>query len=134
MRVMILLAATVLTGCTVGPDYAPPRIALTPAYLGAATIDGAVADADWWRGFGDPVLVALVERAQAGNTDLAAAHARIDQSRALARAAGAASLPSVDGTSGVETVSQSRETPVGRVTTELGVPRGYTQYDVGAQA
>jgi NodT family efflux transporter outer membrane factor (OMF) lipoprotein len=134
MRVMILVAATALTGCTVGPDYARPPIALTTAFIGAATIDGAAAEADWWRGFGDPVLVALVERAQAGNTDLAEARARIDQSRALAQSASAALLPTVEGTGGVETVSQSRETPVGRVTTALGVSRGYTEYDVGARA
>ena len=134
MRVMILLAATALAGCTVGPDYARPQIALTPAFLGAPAIDGAAADADWWRGFDDPVLVALVERARAGNTDLAEARARIDQSRAIARQAGAALLPRRDATGSVDTVSSARETPVGHVTTALGIPRGYTEYDVGARA
>ncbi|MDR7259916.1 NodT family efflux transporter outer membrane factor (OMF) lipoprotein [Sphingomonas sp. BE270] len=91
-------------------------------------------DDAWWRGFDDPLLAELVNRAVAGNTDLAAARARIDQSRALAKAAGAALLPSVDLTGGASRVEQLLETPVGRVTRTLGLPRGYTQYDAGAQA
>lgn len=133
MRLVLLLAATLLAGCTVGPDYARPRLALTPAFMEAAQIEGA-ADADWWRGFGDPLLIRLIDKAVAGNTDLAQARARIDQSRALARAAGAALLPRLDATGGITTLGQSLELPVGHVTTALGGPRGYTEYDAGAQA
>ena len=134
MRPILLLAATALAGCTVGPDYERPQLALTPAYMAAPQIDAAAADGVWWQGFGDPLLARLVDKAVTGNTDLAQARARIDQSRALARAAGAALLPSLDATGGVTTLSQSLATPVGRVTTALGTPRGYTEYDVGARA
>ncbi|QYE33923.1 efflux transporter outer membrane subunit [Polymorphobacter sp. PAMC 29334] len=133
MRPILLLAATALSGCAVGPNYTPPRVALTPAFIGATQI-ATTADADWWRGFGDPLLVSLIERAVSGNTDLAQARARIDESRALSRAAGAALLPSFDANGGVTTLSQSLETPVGRVTTALGVARSYTEYDAGARA
>ncbi len=134
MHPIFLLAATALAGCAVGPNYAPPRLALTPAFIAAPQIDTAAADADWWRGFGDPLLVRLIDQAVAGNTDLAQARARIDQSRALSRAAGAALLPRFDAVGGVTTESQSLETPVGKVTTALGVARSYTEYDVGARA
>lgn len=134
MRLTLLITAAALGGCAVGPDHIRPTMALTPAFVGAPAIDTVAVDADWWGGFADPVLVALVERAQVSNTDLTQARARIDRSRALAQAAGAALLPTLDGSGGVQTISQSRETPVGRVTTALGVPRGYTQYDVGARA
>ena len=134
MRLTLLIATTALAGCTVGPDHVRPSLPLTPAFIGAPAIDAAAIDADWWAGFGDPVLVSLVQRARVSNTDLAQARARIDRSRALARGAGADLLPVLEGSGGVQTVSQSRETPVGRVTTALGVPRGYTQYDVGARA
>lgn len=130
-----LLAATLLGGCAVGSDYHAPRIALTPAYQAAPTaIDARAADADWWQGFGDPLLATLVARAVAGNTDLAQAEARILQSRAAARIAGAALLPTVGATGEATTLSQSRETPVGRVTQQLGLPRGYEQYALGAEA
>ncbi|WP_157221127.1 efflux transporter outer membrane subunit [Flavisphingomonas formosensis] len=130
----ILLAATALTGCTVGPDYHRPTVALTPHFLSADAIDTRGVDADWWRGFDDPILVGLVDKAIVGNTDLAQALARIEQSRAAARGAGAALLPSIDGTGSAGTASQSRETPVGKVTQILGLPRGYDEYAVGAEA
>lgn len=134
MRLPFLFATLALTGCTIGPDYARPGLAVAPAYLHAAAIDTRSADADWWRGFDDPVLVALVDKAVAGNTDLAQARARIDQSRAAARGASAALLPALDATSGVTTISQSRDTTIGRVTQALGGGRGYTEFAVGTQA
>lgn len=130
----LLLAATGLAGCAVGPDYQHPRIALTPQFQAAPAIDTRSADADWWRGFDDPLLVTLVGKAIAGNTDLAQARARIDQSRAAARIAGTALLPTLDAAGDATTVNQSRETPVGKVTDILGLPRGYSQYGVGAEA
>lgn len=134
MRHSLLLFSTLVAGCTVGPDYAPPQPGLTPAFIHAAAIDIRSADADWWRGFNDPLLAELVGKAVAGNTDLAQARARIDQSRAAARAAGAALLPAVDATGSVTSASQSRETSIGRATKVLGLGRSYTEYAVGAQA
>lgn len=130
----LLAASLSMAGCTVGPDYGRPDPAVAPAFLRAAAIDTRAADAEWWRGFGDPVLVQLVERAVAGNTDLAQARARIDQSRAAARAAGAALLPELDGTGSTTTVTQSRSTAIGRITRAVGASRGYTEYAVGTAA
>ncbi len=135
MRPLVLLATTALAGCAVGPTYHRPPLALTSAFLAAPQIDTAASvDGDWWRGFGDPLLIRLIDQALAENTDLAEARARVAQSRAVAQAAGAAVLPSLDARSGVATVSQSRQTAVGQVTAALGLPRGYTAYDAGAQA
>ncbi|MDB5687074.1 MAG: hypothetical protein JWR77_1663, partial [Rhizorhabdus sp.] len=41
----LLLSATLLTGCAVGPDYARPAIATPPAYMGQAAIDSRAAAA-----------------------------------------------------------------------------------------
>jgi NodT family efflux transporter outer membrane factor (OMF) lipoprotein len=131
---LLLLATTILAGCTVGPDYHRPELVLTQQFMAAPAIAVEARDADWWHGFGDPTLVTLVGKAQAGNLDIAQARARIDQSRAAARAAGAALLPALDGTGSVSTVSQSRDTPIGRVSQAVGAPRGYTEYAVGTQA
>ena len=49
--------------------------------------------ASWWRGFGDPQLTALVQRALAQNLDIEMATARIREARALERAAGAGASP-----------------------------------------
>ena len=76
----------------------------------------------------------LVDRAVAGNTDLAQARARIDQSRAAARTAGAALLPTLDVNAATTAVSQSRDTPLGRISQAVGAPRGYTDDAIGTQA
>ncbi|MEG3125697.1 efflux transporter outer membrane subunit [Sphingomonas sp. GB1N7] len=131
---ILLLAAGTLAGCTMGPDYHPPEIGLTPGYMSAAGIAAERENASWWSGFDDPILVDLVARATAGNLDIAQAEARITQARAVARAAGAALLPSVDAAGSVVSASQSRETPVGKITQAFGQPRGNTQYAVGAEA
>ena len=62
--------------------------------------DGPVADgaatwpqADWWQGFGDPALAALVVQAQDGNRDIAAAAARVEQAAARTKIRNAALLP-----------------------------------------
>lgn len=55
---------------------------------GAASASAPVAD-NWWQAFEDPQLDALVTRGLAANHDLALAISRVEESRALARLAGA---------------------------------------------
>jgi NodT family efflux transporter outer membrane factor (OMF) lipoprotein len=131
---LLLIGVASLSACTVGPSYHSPHAALTGSFMGAAAIDTRKVDAAWWRGFGDPLLVMLIDRAVANNTDIAQARARLAQSRAAAKGAGAALLPTLDGTGDATTVSQSLETPIGHVSQQLGLLRDYNQYAVGAQA
>jgi NodT family efflux transporter outer membrane factor (OMF) lipoprotein len=134
MRFLVpLLSGVALAGCTVGPDYHRPAIALTPAFHATAAVAPA-ADAAWWSSFGDPVLDGLVTQALAQNCDIAAASARVDQARAAAQAAGAALLPSVGGSASAEETSQSRQSPFGAASMKLGFPRDYALYQAGAQA
>jgi NodT family efflux transporter outer membrane factor (OMF) lipoprotein len=135
MRFLVPLLSTVaLAGCTVGPDYHRPGVALTPAFHSASAIAPAAADTTWWSSFADPVLDRLVTQALAQNCDIAAASARLDQARAAAHAAGAALLPTVGTNASADRVSQSLETPIGAVGNTLGFPRDYSLYQVGAQA
>jgi NodT family efflux transporter outer membrane factor (OMF) lipoprotein len=50
---------------------------------------------EWWKGYGDPQLVGLIEKARASNLDIAQAEGRLHQADARARQAGAALLPTV---------------------------------------
>ena len=134
MRAFLILALSLVTGCTVGPSYVRPASPLPLPFRGGALIDARPRDEDWWGAFNDPLLSSLVAQAIAGNTDLSQARARVAQSRAGARAAGAALLPTFDATTGVTAVSQSRDTAIGRITQALGVGRDYTEYAVGTQA
>ena len=61
---------------------------------------------DWWRGFRSRELTGLMEEAQTVNLDIAAATARFRQADAQARIAGAALLPSLNG-SGQEVYSRT---------------------------
>ena len=85
-----------LAGCSLGPPHQPPGAKLPPAWDTATEGVGQWPDAAWWRGFGNAELDGLIAEAEAGNSDLAAALARIQQVEAQTRAAGAALLPTVD--------------------------------------
>lgn len=107
---LILLAPLALGACTsLGPKAETP-VSLAPTSAGNASIEpinpatgepqhfteGAKVPAQWWTGFGNADLDALVARALKANNDLAAADAALRQARALAGVAAADKLPSVD--------------------------------------
>ena len=67
----------------------------------------------WWRAQGDPLLVQLVEAAQSASPTIAAAAARIAQSRAERVAAGAALMPTLDAAASINRANQQSELPTG---------------------
>lgn len=99
-----------LAGCTVGPNYTPPKMEVPDAFASASTedagigTDGAAAHAEelsrWWTSFNDPLLSSLVERAVKSNLDLRLAESRIREARALRGIAESDRFPSVDATGG----------------------------------
>jgi outer membrane protein, multidrug efflux system len=98
---LIALGWGALGGCSVGPVYERPHIALaTEWHESAAGNTGAAASvwpaADWWRGFGSTQLDALIAEAEHSNDDLAGAIARVQEADAQVRIAGAPLLPSLD--------------------------------------
>lgn len=102
IRAACVIAATLLSAaCARFPervDKAPPAVAPAPpaSFEQAATAGaGKSAGSDWYREFGSEELLALIAGAREGNSDLAAAQARILQADARARTAGSALLPGV---------------------------------------
>ncbi|HEX7901122.1 MAG TPA: efflux transporter outer membrane subunit [Planctomycetota bacterium] len=92
------LPLLLLTGCVVGPDYAPPATATPAAWTRAEgeKIDAGTADVSrWWAVFRDPLLEALVARAVEGSPDLRIAAARVREARAAAGVARGALLPEI---------------------------------------
>jgi NodT family efflux transporter outer membrane factor (OMF) lipoprotein len=69
---------------------------LPPASWRTSPGTTAPIEAQWWQGFGDPVLTAVIERALANNVDVALAAARIREARAQQRLARAQLVPSLD--------------------------------------
>ena len=133
LQIILLTSATLASGCTVGPDYHAPVVAL-PAAFQQQPATAPLADqalADWWDRFDDPLLSRLVEQALAQNLDLAQADARITQARAGVTAAKAALLPVGDLNGQTGHAYQSLETPLGRVLNSApGYDRSGSSYEV----
>jgi len=96
----IIVAALVLAGCAVGPDYMRPALDMPVAWTVEAPFrEGAPNDlaskGPWWLRFGDPKLDALEQQALAGSPTLTAASARLAQARAVLSASSAGLLPQV---------------------------------------
>jgi NodT family efflux transporter outer membrane factor (OMF) lipoprotein len=133
----LMAAALPISAHAIGPDYHRPTITLAPAYHAAPAAGAAPAsplDA-WWDGFGDPELSRIVARAEARNLDIAAARGRLAQSRAVARAAGAALWPQSRATGSLNDERQSLESPIGQIGRHLpGFERDFDEDTLGAQA
>ncbi|KIP97880.1 MULTISPECIES: TolC family protein [Pseudomonas] len=130
-RILALVVSTSLVaGCAVGPDYQRADAPLADRYLGQAAIEQRPAAtpasfAQWWEGFGDPLLSSLVAKALEQNLDMAQAQARVSQARAGLGAANAALLPSGSVNGQAARAYQSVETPLGQV---LDSTPGYDRY------
>lgn len=100
-RMTAALSLLLVAGCA-----AQPRLGPAPTPRAAASVEAgeSLPGADvgqwpgdgWWTQFGDPQLTALIEEGLASSPDVAAAAARFARARALARQAGAATLPTLD--------------------------------------
>jgi multidrug efflux system outer membrane protein len=80
----VLLAAVILAGCAVGPNYQRPEVTPPQQFRSqvAPAEAGSLADLPWWQVFNDKALQGLITQALAGNYDLKVAVARIEQARA----------------------------------------------------
>ena len=96
-RLFAVGAVLMLTACAaVGPDYKRPEVVLDPSFIGAPNTDSVPDISNFWRGFGDAKLDALIERALAANGEVKLAQARLQEARAGQEEAAAAFLPGVD--------------------------------------
>jgi len=85
-----MMAASLLTGCKVGPNYRKPVVPVPTAYHGpndnaqeqAEAQAASFADLPWWQVFQDPVLQDLIRRSLKQNYDLQTVTERITQARA----------------------------------------------------
>jgi multidrug efflux system outer membrane protein len=77
------LAAVLVAGCMLGPDYRRPQVDAPDAYLREPATAAATADLEWWKQFDDPVLDALIVEALARNRSVMIAAANIEQAAGL---------------------------------------------------
>ncbi len=79
MRRMAVAALALLAGCTVGPDYQRPEVAVPASFRYAPQAVAQSPDVEWWKRFGDPVLDGYIVEALAHNRNLQVAVASVEQ-------------------------------------------------------
>ncbi|MBJ6123692.1 efflux transporter outer membrane subunit [Sphingomonas mollis] len=106
-----VLAAAMLAGCTVGPNYRPPEMTVPAAFVGpqvAAAPGASIDPARWWTAFGDPQLNGLIDRALKDNPDIAIAASRVRQARTQEIVARAAGRPTVNASANASALEFSK--------------------------
>ena len=113
-RIVTSVLALSLGACAVGPDYRPPEIAPdtddTRGWLATEGEAAALPDS-WWESLDDQQLTENLELAATQNYDIGIAMARIDEVRALRRAARSAFWPAVTFSGSRTSFEQSIESP-----------------------
>jgi len=106
LLIMIALAAALMTGCKVGPNYHRPNVQIPAAFRGPAASDqgqtqaASYADLPWWQVFQDPQLQELIRTALKQNYDLQLAVERINAARAQLAITRSNLFPQVQGEAG----------------------------------
>jgi NodT family efflux transporter outer membrane factor (OMF) lipoprotein len=104
-----------LAGCSLTRPPAQVEAPVPAQWHAPLPHGGSLASlADWWRQLDDPLLVELIAAAEAASPNVASAAARVAEARSTRVQAGAALLPSLDGTasasrgtSGISSTSSS---------------------------
>jgi NodT family efflux transporter outer membrane factor (OMF) lipoprotein len=106
-------ALLVAAGCAVVPKTEPAIKAVDAQQLGLSQQRMLAVDQQWWKGFGDPQLDALIIEAMARNPTLDEAISRVRRAQAQALAAGAGSQPqlSLDGNEIRQRLSENYTAP-----------------------
>lgn len=85
-RALLSVCVLLLGGCTVGPNYRKPQVAVPPAYRNAGPEQdqtlASFADLPFWKVFNHPVLQSLIRTAIAHNYNLQIAAEQIVAARA----------------------------------------------------
>jgi multidrug efflux system outer membrane protein len=109
--VFATLAVSLLTGCTVGPDYQRPVVTSPDVFRGsistAAPDPASLADLKWFEVFKDERLQEMVRTALVANYDLRDAVARVDAARANLGITRADQFPTIAADADVTTVRTS---------------------------
>jgi multidrug efflux system outer membrane protein len=131
-RRLAILAPALLAACSMAPEYHPPQTVVPQDFKevagwAAATPMDSASRGKWWEGFGDPVLNDLETRAEQASPTLAAALARYDQARAVARIDTAELFPQIGASGEALRTRSSANAPGG-----TGTPKTFNDFTVGA--
>jgi multidrug efflux system outer membrane protein len=103
----LLIPAFLISGCTLGPNYKRPAVAVPASYRGAVpdgsaqTDIAALGDQKWWDIFQDEQLRALIRTALQQNYDLRIAASHVIEAQAQLGITHADQFPSLSGGAGI---------------------------------
>ncbi|MGH9629950.1 MAG: efflux transporter outer membrane subunit [Bryobacteraceae bacterium] len=136
MKLYALAAAgaLILSGCTVGPNYKRPKIAVPDQFRATAASPDApsIADTKWFEIFDDPNLRKLVDTALEQNFDLRIAAERVLQARAQFGIQRANLFPFLDGQAQWNATRSSTIGSLPFIAEDSDLKFAYTQVGVGA--
>jgi outer membrane protein, multidrug efflux system len=108
-----VLAVTILTGCTVGPNYKRPSVAIPQNFRAPDPLPApqasSLADLKWWEVFKDERLQDLIRAALAANYDLRDAVARVEQARGSLGITRSKQFPQIGASGDMEFTRLSRD-------------------------
>ena len=93
--VVAVIAATLLAGCALGPDYVRPAVDAPASFRFEPAAVAETANTTWWKQFGDPVLDQLIDTALANNLNVQVAAANVEQALAVITQTRSALFPQV---------------------------------------
>ncbi|WP_341897593.1 efflux transporter outer membrane subunit [Ferrovibrio terrae] len=120
----VALLSVSLGACSMVPDYFKPKVETPAAWDSRQDAVNLWPDAQWWTGFNSIELNRLINEAQANNTDLRIAVARIRQAEAQAKISGADLYPTLGADSSATRTRQGRNTGTTTTTTTSTASRG----------
>lgn len=123
---LVLSACSVLMPATEVPSLAAPQWQAPLPHQGEVR-----SLADWWQRQGDPLLVELIDAAQAQSPSMAQALTRMAQARANQAAANAVLLPQANASAGISRGVSQPNTPVA-TTSNVGLQASWELDLVGA--
>lgn len=128
--IAVLLASSVLGGCTVGPDYHKPTAPISTTFKEAqgwkaASPQDELPKGPWWELYQDPQLNALVAQVQLNNQNVAVYAAQYQQALALVRESRANQFPLLTGT-GSSTRSETSTGSSSSTTSSGGVRKEHS--------
>lgn len=115
-----------LGGCMTGPDYSRPQVDVPQTFHYEEQGARELADTEWWKQFGDPVLDGLIDEALARNKSVQIAAANVEAATALLTQTRSALLPQLgyQGTAGRKRISESSVTQLSTF-----IPNPQTAYE-----
>ena len=110
-RLMVTAVVAGLAGCTVGPDYVRPEVALPERFVEAPAGATQAVPGELWSSLGNEELDRLITRALQANTTIAQALARLDETRAYAGLTTYSLFPTVTANASAERSQPSSKDP-----------------------